>query len=765
MSLQSIPVVPFTTGLESNKDPFLFENDGFPSITDGYLYQGRIYERKGNKYLGRIEQSYLNFAAQALGNTAGGAAIEFIGNIYTILGIPAVGIQLSERSVTFTIAAPVGPLTYIDQGDGNLDAGGGFTGTINYFTGDFLLNHPANGASAVTVTFANFFGRPVMGLRLKEETIFNVESLIAFDTVKANIWNSGARRFIDISHQPPLVGAAILEWTSTDTDFFWTCNFFRDDNRNKLFWATNNVQYSVAGAILRDGIQVYNGLGWVAQIPQLNSVGANRYLNGCLILIPYKNRMVALNTLESSAISGVVATRYSNRARWSWGRKPYVSNFGGGDVGAITGWNDDVPGRGGWVDAPTAEAIVSCQFFKDTLIVFFERSTWALVYIGNPALPFVWQQINSNLGCESTFSTVDFDRGVFAVGDKAIITSDSVNVQRIDEKIPQLVYDIHNGSDGVKRVHGIRDYYYQFVYWTLPLIPKQEFAQTNVYPNAMLVYNYLEGSYSIFRDSYTCLGRYQSVDDVTWANSIVSWQSNDNSWIDGRDQADFPEIVGGNQVGFVSILNKQDNNEQTLYIQTTIANPGITQAVNCLVSAPLHNLIENDYVIITEVRGMTEINGQIGKVKTPLTAGTFTLDIDTTGYTPYLYGGKVTRVNTINVFTKKFNPFFLNGIKARLNYADFYVSETTKGEFNVDIFTDDNDSIPMQSRTVSTQNDYGPTVKMGKMWQRVYFEMLGQFFQLKISLTDTQIRSTTIRNSKVIIHALNLYVQTGGRMI
>src|SRR4029077_9716800 len=52
----------------------------------------------------------------------------------------------------------------------------------------------------------------------------------------------------------------------------------------------------------------------------------------------------------------------------------------GDPTDTANGWLEDVPGRGGYIDAPTKEAIISAEFLRDRLIVFFERSTWELVY-------------------------------------------------------------------------------------------------------------------------------------------------------------------------------------------------------------------------------------------------------------------------------------------------------------------------------------------------------------------------------------------------
>lgn len=746
MGLQAIPIVPFKTGVETDSEAFLIENDAFPELNDCYVYQGRVVRRRGGKYLGRLEENYLNLAPQALGNTA---ASPFAGNIYAILGIAAPGIQLAIGSVIFTIAAPVGPSTYVDlTGTGVLTLGGIASGTIDYLTGDFSLTHGAGAASAVAVTFAYYTGRPVMGLRQRELDAINSEGLIAFDTVKANLWSNALRRFIDISYT---TAGLIVQWTSTNSDFFWSTNYYVDGNGNKLFWATNNIQNSMAGPIPQDGIQIYNGNGWEIQTPRLNSLAANRFLNGCLLLVPYRNRMVALNTLESIVAVGAVATRYPNRARWSQNGVPYTDTLLGFQADA---WYDTQAGKGGYIDAPTAEDIVSCGFFKDTLIVFFERSTWALVYTGNEVLPFIWQKVNDSFGCESTFSTVTFDKGVFAVGDKAIVVADTVNVDRIDQKIPTEVFNFHNQNSGPRRVHGIRDYYYQFVYWIFP-----NDDQNGIYPNKMLVLNYNEGSYSYYNDSYTCLGYYQDINDRTWATCLFPWASAPGTWSSARNQADFPAICAGNQNGFVCTIEQQIDPDRSLYVTN------ITQANPSVVTAPNHNLIVGQYIIIEDVRGMVAINGLVGRIVDVLSVNTFSLDINTLLYPAYTLGGTIRVLFGFEIVTKKFNPLFLQGQKCRLTYADMYLQKTTEGQITADLYTDDSYSMPIDTRLIDTTQNYGPTVKIAKIFQRVFWQLNCQFFQFKFYLSDAQMRNPLTRKSDVVIHVLNSYIQPAGRLI
>jgi len=71
---------------------------------------------------------------------------------------------------------------------------------------------------------------------------------------------------------------------------------------------------------------------------------------------------------------------------------------------------------------------------------------------------------------------------------------------------------------------------------------------------------------------------------------------------------------------------------------TPVAITGITQAANGVVTATSHGLTTGNYVQILSVGGMTEVNNRIFEV-TVLTANTFQLNVDTSGYTAYTSGG------------------------------------------------------------------------------------------------------------------------------
>lgn len=719
-------------GLERDREPWLLPDQAFPNLEDAYLFRGRIKRRAGYTNLGRLNTEV---------GTATGAA--FAGNI-----IP----PLSNPIATFSVEITVGTERFFDDGAGILTGTSGGSGTVDYVTGAITLAFvPA--IAATTVYLINRL--PVMGLRTRELTTINEEQLIGFDTIKANKYSTLNSQFEDISFHDA-AKTIPFSWTGTDSDFFWTTNYAT------AFWATNSVNGFQNNPIATntasgDGIRWYDGSKWVNFLPQVDTTN---FLMGAQIIVAYRNRLVMLNTTEGTAYGA--SNNYQQRARWCQNGTPYYvaplpSSFTG--AADIDAWNSDVVGKGGFVDAPTSEQIISAEFIHDTLIVYFERSTWKLSYYGNPVLPFVWERVNTELGAESTFSTIPFDQGLIGVGNYGIIISNDSSVNRIDQKIPDEVFNIHNGNDGVRRVYGIRDFSKQLLYWTFP---NDDTDPT--YPTRVLVYDYLEKTYAYFNDSITCFGTYQPFNDTTWADLSRSWISFPISWENAEFQSDFPLIVAGNQQGFVfSNYNSGPIiNDPSLYIS------GISQAATATVTSPNHNLLEGTIISVSAVEGMTEVNGEIYRVSAP-TATTFilqTLDgsgnfinVDSTAFNAYTQNGKITVRNNINITTKKFNPYLKDSYQMRLMQVDYFLEFSSGLEFTTNVYLDENNSQSVEAIVVLPQTNV-----LSKIWYPAFYSSVGQFAQIEISFSDIQMFDDTKSSGDVTIHAFLMYMTPAGRL-
>lgn len=757
---QPFLIAPLRIGLERDIEPWLLPNDAFPTLEDAYMFRGRVKRRRGFNLLGRLQVAITT--PVILSTQANGAAYAKA----DLLNDSAIGVRAiapNAEIIPATLNITVGAVTFVDNGQGVLvGTPGTNSGTINYITGAMTLSfNPAlGGATNVSVTFTYYPDLPVMGLRTLEITTINKEQLFAFDMIKSYLFNTSNGLFEDKSQYQTT--STEFSWTGSNKDFFYTVNYLN------AFWATNGTKgfQNVVDATTPgggDGIRWYGttagGTGWSNFLPNLNNAHTSK-LMGALLLIPYRNRLVALNTIEGTAIG--TSTTFRQRARWCQNGTPFQTTaVPVGLTGDDDAWNSEMIGKGDYFDAPTQEAIVGAEFYKDTLVVFFERSTWQLRYSGNETLPFIWERINVELGGESTFSVVPFDSGILAVGNYGIVSCDATGVKRIDQIIPDEVFNIHNGNDGPKRVHGTRDYPQQLVYWAFP---SEE--QDPTFPNRVLVYNYLDGSYSFFNDSFTCFGQYQPFNDTKWQDLDIPWEQYPYAWDDGSLQSDYPQICAGNQQGFV--FNRINGgpiiNEQSLAIT------GATKANPCVITCVNHNLLEGTIIKIEDASGMIQLNGNIYRVSKPITSNTFiiqTLDpsgawinVDSTAFGTYIVGGSIIVRNNFNITTKRFNPFIQGGEQLRLQSVDLFMENSETTEFTMNIYLDENDNDIFQIAAVAPDSPQG-----GKVWIASYVSVIGQFAQLEFKFDDAQMVDPTSSDGDVVLHAMMLWMSKGGRLI
>jgi hypothetical protein len=568
-----------------------------------------------------------------------------------------------------------------------------------------------------------------MGLITRENSAINQEETLGFDAQFCYQRSGGG--------WVRLGTGAVNTWTGTDSDFFWGVNYQGSVSSTTNLYVTN-FNYNL-GANTADNLR-YLASGattFTALRPQLDT-GATRYLETGRIILPFKDRLLVLNTIESSAGA---FSQFNNRCRFSQNGDP---------TSTTVSWLDDTPGRGNFIDASTKQAIVSAEFIKDRLIVYFERSTWELVYTANQILPFRWQKINTELGAESTFSKVPFDKAILSVGNRGIHACSGVDVQRIDDKIPDQVFQIHNGNNGPQRVYGIRDYYSEAVYWTYPT-----FEEDSTFPNRIFVYNYQTNNWAIYKDTFTCFGYFQISDDAQWQTlAYETWDSWNDAWNSGYLQSDFETIIAGNQQGFTVLLDrdKSDNDE---FFQITATSGTQFTVID-------HNLETGDYVQIKHAGGL-DVNGQIVYVQ-KIDADTISIDVTPVG--TYTGGGTLKRISNIDIKTKKYNPFINQGVGINLPYVDFFVDRTTNGEFSIDMFLNEADFSVRENQNAIPGTNVLSTAPYAlvtsesvqdRLWHRFYTYMTAYNIQFRYYLSDTQMKDENIAFSNFVINATILH--------
>lgn len=766
MSLQSVDIFGFKGGLQNkNKKPFLFVDDAFQELENAYCWREEIKKREGLKFVGRYRRV---FGTASIGNSG---ASPWTVNIFSFHGIKgnitaitnanpgavttldphnlATGTQvvitgvggmteLNNQTVTITstgansftigidttlygvytsggiwslasepyaeiepgsVIIIIGAITFTDQGNGLLTSvTPGNSGYIDYVTGTVVLTHTAGAGIAATASFAYFPGLPAMGILMRELSGINDDQTLWFDTKYCYTLTG--------SHFQEYLGSGTT-WNGTDSDFFWGCNYRGAESSNLLFFVTNF--YNDAGSPLR----YTNGSSWSDFKPVLSQTGgvATRiFLTQGRVIISYYGRLLYLGVWETDADGAgnpnYASTRFiGNRCEFSQIGNPLETTVALPIVDVA--WRRDQFGRGGFVDAPTNQEIISATFYKNTLIVFFEQSTWRLQYLGEYGLPFIWERISSDYGSESTFSPILFDNGVLAVGDKAIVVSNGGDVQRIDLDIPEEVYTFKNPDNGTKRIQSARDFRYELAYWCFNDINQNELP-ASYYPNYTLLYNYRNNTYAKIRNSITAFGTFQYEAGVTWDRTDIFWNDYNVLWASDI-QENTPSIVSGNQQGFAHFY--ENPNVETLSDSDIDANDqeslsvtGITAGSTIELTVINHNLQTDEFIYLTGMNfvvtasstaGSTTLNDQIYMVRV--------VDIDTieirmwsvalqqpvndfqyTNVGTYVGGGVIALFPRVVIETKDFSPFKQQlGQNLKTSYIDFLFDVSTPSPINV----------------------------------------------------------------------------------
>ncbi|MGD0331231.1 MAG: hypothetical protein ABSB40_12450 [Nitrososphaeria archaeon] len=745
MAFDRFLIAPFSEGLRTDLEPWQIPEESFAELYNAYVWRGRVRKRFGGRLMGTGSTGALTAPLLSrfrinLGTTPIAAPIALPGNTFN------PGQQVSVGDNIFTV------ITVTAGANAMLSTNAAATGTITITAGPPITATFTATIPGIPAGTAIFFypGLPVMGLTNYATGPVNDHPSIGFDTRFVYQFTNGWDR---------LGVAQNVIFHGQDYDFFWTCNWTGIDDAAVVLFVTNyNATVSGNPAATDDPMWYYNAVAavpWVQFAPQVivaNGAILQQNIVSAQIILPFKDRLVLLNTIEQTTTGGgsptLVNTQYKARCRYSHNGSPLDSN-------AFIQVNNTGFDGGGYIDAATDEAIVSAEYIKDRLIVYFERSTWELAYTGNQVLPFLWQQINTELGAESVFATVPFDKAVLGIGNTGVHACSGANVERIDTKIPDQIFQIANKSEGVQRVVGIRDYYVEMVYWTFPNSAE---SATFKYPNQVLIYNYKTNSWAFNDDCITMFGYYEQQLGTTWSSLTMPWSDNNSTWGSGVQQSEFRQVIAGNQQGYVFIVDPDTPNNAPVMSITNIVATGTNNILTLtVIDHTLQTQVDNngDYIYITNCQGVTGINDNIYPVQAVVDSNT--IQIAVPGYaSTYSGGGSITRVSMIDILTKQFNPYMDQGRDVYIAKIDFGVLATSSGELTVD-YSPSATPLSMVKDGATTGTLMGTSVLQTyaypdvpieytstRLWHPLYFQVDGECIQFEIYLSQAQITNTLI---------------------
>lgn len=768
MAYDKFLIAPFESGLVNNMPPFLLPEDAWQQMNNAYVWRGRVKKRFGSRYIG---QTALNSRFRIQIGTTGQAP--FIAGSYggTVPGkVFKIGQQFSIGANIYTVWQPSGLM---------LRTGGTATDysydTTSYTPGAVSFIGETDG---VPVYF--YPAEPVMGLCNWENGPVNDHPSFGFDTQFAyefagNAWGQAT-------------GSSLTPtWHSTNSRFFWTTNWLDLSLPTPLLFVTNyNASVPIPNTNTDDSMYYWDGSNWNVFAPRFQTSGTSPnfstspYVKTAKIILQFHDHMILLNTIENSGGTyggtGNTNTRRHNRCRYSINGSPTAVYTGttypaAGSTGSFIEVNEPGYGGAGWIDAATDEAIIGAEFIKDRLIVYFERSTWELVYTGSPKPPFIWQKLNSELGTESTNSTVVFDKVVLSVGATGLHACNGINVERIDDKIPADVFNLRIDNEARTRIAGIRDYQTELVYWTWPLADQPIYA--DIYPKNILVYNYKNGTWSYNDDVFTAFGYFEQQTGLTWADITWKWEEWLNPWNSGVIQAQSKRIIAGNQQGFVVILDPEyGQNELAMQItNATYTGNTMTLAITD------HTLAQDDYISIPTLNGIT-ISGT-GIYKVVSTDDYNTVEVDITGQIVtgvYTGGSYAARVSQIDIISKQWNPYLKTGENFTLAKIDFCVASTASGEITADYYPSSS-GLSMQGEAIWTSSILGTSIletspyvlyplesEQDTLWHPIYFQTQGTGITLRLYLDGDQLMNPAIAFSDFELQGIILNTKQTGRL-
>lgn len=488
-------------------------------------------------------------------------------------------------------------------------------------------------------------------------------------------------------------------------------------------YLTNNWPVDANNLNTTDNIKWYDGnptlgtgKGWVNFCPPISQsnfsinelTAAQYYLVGARMLIAFKDRLVAIGPvvmtssagsqvyLEDTVLFSQNGTAYytasfpassvnsvvQSTTVFTQQLTPnFISNNSGTETATPNSWFEDQTGFGGFISAGLQDTITTAYPNEDVIILGFTRRQARMVYTGIDALPFNIFIINSELGSIATFSGIIFDRGIMTMGNHGFTLAAQISAQRPDLDIPDQMFEVNLINNGAERITAQRDFINEWAYFTY-----SPDGVTYNFPGQTLQYNYREGTWAIFNETYTTYGQFRFASGQTWVDigrMYPTWNDWNDPWSTGADNLLQPKVVGGNAEGFVMVRGVGTGEGTSLFIFSITGNT---------ITSPNHCLNEGDYIVIMGATGAigSQINGNVFSVLST-TTNTFNLSpaISSTG-SDYNGGGLIQRCYVPFVQTREFPVAWNYGRKTRMGAQKYLLTKTNSSQISLLIFLSQN---------------------------------------------------------------------------
>jgi hypothetical protein len=572
---------------------------------------------------------------------------------------------------------------------------------------------------------------------------------------------------------------------------------------------TNNSSGTTDCIKWYDGNPRTSNNGWVNFCPPLSeetwSVAdvpeAQYYLVGARKIKAFKDRLLFFGAVIQASSGSPIYLQ--DTVVYSANGVPYYTASFTGDVSLPTtdftqhlvpdnqtafppSWFEDQAGFGGYVPVGINQRINTVETNDDVLIVGLTSRQVRLIYTSVDLLPFQFYEIDSSLGSSSPQSTVNINDTVVSRGDRGFVATVQTQAARFDEAIPEQIFQSRLSDNGTERIHAIRDFIHEWVYFSYP---SNSITTNEKFPNATLQYNYIDKSWGLLYESYTAYGTFTKRTGYTWAtvgNVYPTWNVWNDPWNSGQSTLLQPQVLGGNQQGFVLVKGVGTGEGNSLTI-TDISGNTIT--------SPNHGLNTGDYIVISGVLGtnVDAINDKIFSIERQNT-DTFTLNLPLAETVTYTGAGLIKRMYIPFIQSKQFATDWEEARKTRLGPQQYLLSSTANGQVTLYIYLSMDSSHPYNQGpiyplpttngalifntvlytcpestnlglTPANINLQMPTAfNQEQIWHRINTSLLGDVVQFAITMDDEQMRDEDFKNqfSEIEFHGAILDTSPSG---
>ena len=419
MTYEPFLIAPYKVGLDVDMEPWLLPEDAFENIVNAHIHNGYVEKRQGFRVLAETAETNANFAITAATQAdpveltlTDVTALSNGDRIQVDYVVGMTELNGGQYLVSNKTGGAGGTIELLDLNGNNIDG----TGFSAYVSGGYVSTFPGQRIMGIGRCYDDEGNRDTIVWDTARGYYFNKTTQALESLDLGDIFDSGEYDYIHWNNWASAAGTA----SSVLNRIYFT-------NGKEYNGGLNGLRfYSCAAAPTAPQAAASSSFR-----PTIN--GANT-LDAVKFIFPIRQRLVLLSTIEGG-------TTYAQRARWCQARNP-------GTPGAFTNeWDDNTPGLGGFVDAPTAEHIVSARSLQDVIIVWFTNSVWTLRPTADPSLPFRWDKLNSFRGADARAGALEFDRYVLGVSNRGISITDGNETRRIDDRIEDFVTDFINGDE------------------------------------------------------------------------------------------------------------------------------------------------------------------------------------------------------------------------------------------------------------------------------------------------------------------------------